>query len=365
MFGNKKLAIGAIACVIVAAVSVAGFAVTGKTDAATAESGYCALMSDAVGLYEGNPVTQMGYKVGQVERIQPKGDHVEVTFTLDAGRQYPADVKAVTRSKSLLADRSLELVGNYDGGAELSSGNCIAMAHTATPKSISEITGSLADFLESVEPSAGKDSVADAIAGLDEALRGNGDGAQSLLRHSSDALSTPDATIADIRSIIVNLAPLTTDALAKWSTVREVFDTLPTVLTSASDRLWPGGTNLIKGIGPLVATIYDIQANYGGDIWPAADGLADVLRVAATRSDDIQSLLSTLPSMSGAVRQVSAGDGGFSVQYRPPTVQVSTPDGPQWCELLNQALAHSCSIVDNNVRMVDVRLLDLVLAKGK
>ena len=364
MFTHKKIAIGIAMLVVLAAVGGVGYVFVGA-GGPRSKSGYCAQMSDSVGLYEGNPVTQMGYKVGSVDSVRPAGDHVEVTFSLDSDRRYPADIKAVTRSKSLLADRSLELVGNYNDGPQLTSGNCIAMPNTATPKNISEITGSLADFLESVAPAAGNQSVAAAISGLDAALNGNGQNAETLLRHASEALANSDTMMSDIGAIIMNMAPLTTDALANWATIRQVFDTLPTVLTAASDGLWPGGTNLIKGIGPLVATLYDIQSNYGGDIWPAADVLADVLHLAATRSDDIKSLLSTLPSVAGAVRQVSAGRGGFSYKYQPPVVEVRTPDGPQLCDLLNRSLANSCSNVDGNLRLADVRLLDLVLAKGK
>ena len=37
----------------------------------TKQAAYCAIMSDAVGLYVGNPVTQMGYQIGQVKTITP------------------------------------------------------------------------------------------------------------------------------------------------------------------------------------------------------------------------------------------------------------------------------------------------------
>jgi ABC-type transporter Mla subunit MlaD len=76
-------------------------------------------MSDSVGLYVGNPVTQMGYKIGTVDGITPRDTSVEVRFTINERRPIPRDVKAVTRSTSILADRSLELVGNYSSGPQL------------------------------------------------------------------------------------------------------------------------------------------------------------------------------------------------------------------------------------------------------
>src|ERR1700721_2384269 len=69
---------------------------------------FCAIMSDSVGLYTGNPVTQMGYRIGSVDSITPEDSSVEIRFTITENRPIPADVKAVTRSTSILADRSLE-----------------------------------------------------------------------------------------------------------------------------------------------------------------------------------------------------------------------------------------------------------------
>lgn len=73
---------------------------------------YCAIMPDSVGLYVGNPVTQMGFQIGEVTSIVPSPTSVRVDF-LVGDRSLPSDVKAVIRSTSILADRSLELVGNY------------------------------------------------------------------------------------------------------------------------------------------------------------------------------------------------------------------------------------------------------------
>ncbi|EUA51178.1 mce related family protein [Mycobacterium xenopi 3993] len=76
---------------------------------------YCAIMPDSGGLYVGNAVTQMGVRIGKITAITPDALSVRVNFTAGE-RPLPSDVKAVTRSPSILVDRSLELVGNYDSG---------------------------------------------------------------------------------------------------------------------------------------------------------------------------------------------------------------------------------------------------------
>ncbi|MDN2495455.1 MCE family protein [Nocardia nova] len=361
---RKRTIAGGTAAVVTIALA-AGVGYAAVQPSSHSDSGYCADMSDATGLYDGNPVTQMGYKVGKVDHVESMGDHVQVTFTLDGGRKYPADVKAVTRSKSVLADRSLELVGNYRSGPQLAAGRCIALNDTATPKSISEITGSAADFINAVNPADGKQTLATAVSGLDNALKGHGTDAYSLMMHASAAASNPDQMIADFGSAITNMAPLTTETLENWATIHQILGQLPTIVTSATYDLWPGGTNLIKGIGLLVATLYDIQTNYGDIIWPAADQLADAIHLAATHSGDIKNLLSSVPSMAALLRQQAAGHNGLTVGYRQPTVRIDTPDGPRLCAALNGMLTGSCSAAGGNVRLADVGVLDLVLAKGK
>ena len=39
-------------------------------------------MPDSVGLYVGNPVTQMGYQIGKVKAITPTARDVRVDFTV-------------------------------------------------------------------------------------------------------------------------------------------------------------------------------------------------------------------------------------------------------------------------------------------
>ncbi|WP_189594941.1 MlaD family protein [Nocardia cerradoensis] len=318
-------------------------------------------MADAVGLYVGNPVTQMGYKVGRVEEVRPEGDHVRVRFSLESGRNYPAGVKAVTRSKTILADRTLELVGNYESGPELRPGRCISLQDTATPKSMSEITGSASDFIDHVAPADGTQPVEKAVDGLARSLAGNGEPARQLMEHAAQALSSPDRMVSDIGTILQSSAPLTTDALARWSNIHHVLDMMPTTLTSITYGLWPGVNDMINGLGPLIAAIYEIQTQYGSDIWPAADQLAQVIHVAATKAPDIQHFLEVVPPIAAFLTRTAAGEG--AIQYRPPTVTVRMPDAAASCAALNQARAGSCVPDAAGAQTVGVGLLDLVVAE--
>ncbi|WP_162904433.1 MlaD family protein [Gordonia rubripertincta] len=324
-------------------------------------SSRCAYFSESIGLYTGNPVTQMGYPIGTVTDVEPKGAQVRVDFDLSVDRKFPANVKAVIRSRSLLADRQLELVGNYEGGPELPADQCISIDHTATPKSLSEITGSASDFLKALSPD-NTESVATAVAELDEALKGQGDNIHSLLTSAAGAMSDPDQMVADVGSIITNLAPFSTTALENWSTAEEMLAVMPKDLEVASTGLWAGVAEFIDGLGPVVAVIYDIQRNYGGDVEAALDYASVGLRIAAGRSDDIKQLLEGIPAMASLVKTDTAAPG---VRIRHPRVEVRAANGKVLCQALQAVRPGSCSVVGDRVRISDLNALDGVLAQAR
>ncbi len=95
----------------------------------------------------------------------------------------PADAKAVTRSTSILADRALELVGNYEVTQKLSPpGGCIPLGRSLTPKSLSQVIGSSTNFINSINP-AGSDNIGQMVTGIDEAIRGQGGRRQQVAHH--------------------------------------------------------------------------------------------------------------------------------------------------------------------------------------
>ncbi|MGW0039429.1 MlaD family protein [Gordonia sp. NPDC003376] len=311
-----------VAVLAVAGVTVARSATSGET-ATTGDggTGFCADMPDAIGLYVGNPVTQMGYRVGEVTSIDSAGNHVRVSFSLDDGRTFPADARAVTRSKSLLADRSLELVGNYHGGATLASGTCIPLQDSFTPKSISEITGSASDFLKALSDNGNPD-LQQALDGLDKALAGTGENASRMFEQAAEAARTPDEFVANVGSAIADMAPLTDDALANWGQIMSILQQMP-VVAAKGTTLFDHVAKFDRGVGWTVATVYDIQRNYGDIIWPIVNGpVKDIIALAATRSSDLAQLYGMVPSIAAALRDQQAS-GGLSVPYQAPGVALT------------------------------------------
>lgn len=350
----QLLAVVTVTASVAAAGTVAFTSVQAEQD-----SRYCAYFADSIGLYVGNPVTQMGYDVGSVENIEPQGDRVRIDFRIDADRAFPADVKAIIRSKSLLADRSLELVGNYSAGPELPSGECIALTDTATPKSLSEITGSASDFLQAVS-SSDTDSVAIAVQGLDDALKGQGENMNELFANAEGAMTNPDRAVADVGTIVTDLAPFTTTTLDNWDTAKKLLAVLPEDLEVGASGLWDGVTAFIGGLSPVLADILDIQTNYGDDINGILGDASTALRLASTRSGDIGELFSVIPVMSRLVAEQP--DGGAALQIAPPQIAVGTPDPQLLCTAINTVAPTTCTPTGDGVLLRDLGILDGVLA---
>ncbi|WP_249354043.1 hypothetical protein [Rhodococcus sp. USK13] len=194
------------------------------------------------------------------------------------------------------------------------------MDRSFTPKSISEIAGSAADFVDAMSPAEGDKSLAHAIGSLDMELRGQGDNARAMLEHASAAAASPDQLVSDIGSSVLNMAPLTEDALHNWSTVSSLLNQMPDVVAEGLD-LWPGVTKLVDGTGYLIAVLYSIQDHYGDLLWPTVHGpVTDAIHLAATRSKDLASLLDSLPSVTTVLQQQFGRPGGPTMTYQPMTV---------------------------------------------
>jgi hypothetical protein len=320
-------------------------------------------MPDSVGLYVGNPITQMGYPVGKITAVTPSTNDVRVDFTLTVNRPLPAEVKAVTRSTSILADRSLELVGNYVAGRRLAFGDCVPLGRSTTPKSLSEVIGSATNFLDSINP-AGSTNVADSVGGIDRALSNNGAAIGRLLTTSSAVLDSPDQAISDLGSITMNLAELT-------STLNEIKGPLKQVLLDAQQTTpdmafaVTGGNKIFVGEIPIITMISDLETQLGpNETQQTLDAAEYALRKLSAHATLVASLLKPFPVLLNWLERHANNKQFFTLRWRPPMYRVRTPDGLLTCGFMNASAPGSCADVAGAPYAVDVDLLQYVLAEA-
>lgn len=328
----------------------------------TQAAGYCAIMPDSVGLYVDNPVTHLGYPIGKVSAITPTAQSVRVDFTIDGGQSIPADAKAVTRSTSILADRALELVGDYSTGPALSVGGCIPLNRSLTPKSLSEVIGSSTNFINSINP-AGSDNVGQMVTGIDQAVRNQGPNANKLLTTTSLVLDSPDQAIGDLGSITNNLRQLTTMLVELQPTLKGVFDDGSNSVANEVDDTFKGADDAFEGLIPVFDAAAGIERELGPQVQQLLDASSVVIRKATPRAPFYASLLNVAPRVLNGLVNL-ANDHDFTLHYRPPLYRLRTPDGVLQCNVMNASMPGSCANVKGTPYAIDVALLQYVLTQA-
>ncbi|NDJ90077.1 MULTISPECIES: MlaD family protein [Mycolicibacter] len=336
-------------------------AACGRPQERRSTEGYCAIMPDSVGLYVGNPVTRMGYPIGKITSINPRPTEVRVEFSVTERRPLPADVKAVTRSTSILADRSLELVGNADSGPNLGTGECIPLTRSWTPKSLSEVIGSATTFVNGINPD-GSTNVADVVRQVDRAVHNNGAGVNQLLTTSSAVVDSPDQAISDIGSIITNLAQLT-------SALTDVRGPLKEVLLNAEQNMsdvavtLDGGHHMVGGFIGLLKAAIDVEQNLGEEIQFMLDATSVSVRKLSAHAPWLANLMNPVPWWINTIAN-HYNNREFHITYRPPLYRIRTPNGLAQCGIMNAAMPGSCADVAGQPYAVDVALLQYVLSEA-
>ena len=361
------------------AVVVAVSSILGATSFAnspkSAANDYCAILSDSVGLYVGNHVTQMGYSIGEIRKLEPRDTDVKVVFSLHEGRPVPAGVRAVTRSPSILADRSLELVGNYTSGPKLKPAECIPLSHTSTPLSISKIIGSATDFVNAINPE-GSTNIADGLRGIDAAMAGQGARANQLLTRSSRLLDNPDQAISEMGEITRNIAELTSMLQANRAPVKQIVTDMP-VISPDLVKTVHGALEFDAPMAEIIRIVKDIEIELGPELQNALDETGEQMRIWSPHYKGLANMLNFVPRMISGVNGEPPGAiaGGIAkhlnnhlfpvLTWRPPLFRIPTPNGLLACGRMNSSAPGSCADIGGRPYAVDVALLQYVLTEAQ
>lgn len=323
---------------------------------------YCAIMPDSVGLYVNNPVTQMGYQIGRVVAITPSAHSARVDFTADRQRALPDDVKAVIRSASILADRSLELVGNYHAGPKLAAGECIPLDRSVTPKSLSQVIGASTTFVNSINPH-GSTNIGGVLQGVDKALNGQGPNAHKLLTTASSMLAAPDRAIGDLDSITTNLGVLTSMLAQLEPTLKDVLVAADIIAPELESTAW-SASMAYEGIVPILTMAADLETQLGPQIQQLLDAVAVSIRKLTPRAPFYASILNAAPRVINGLANMANNHPIGALRYRPPLYRLRTPDGVLQCGVMNASVPGSCANVQGTPYAVDVALLQYVLTQA-
>jgi phospholipid/cholesterol/gamma-HCH transport system substrate-binding protein len=110
-FSRTAVIIGSVVIVLALVVGYFGWQLFQKLTNNTV----VAYFPEANALYPGDKVQIMGLAVGAIDKIQPAGDKMKVTFHYANKYKVPANASAVILNPTLVASRAIQLEPAYKG----------------------------------------------------------------------------------------------------------------------------------------------------------------------------------------------------------------------------------------------------------
>lgn len=182
-------------------------------------------LSDSAGLFEGNDVGVLGVPIGEVDDIEPEGDRVKVTISIDGDEPVPADVGAVVVARSVATDRYIELTPAYREGPKLEDGAVIDVDRTDTPVDFDEVLAAINEFATGISGSKRTTKAVQRFINQGAAaLEGTGGLANKSIRELAQAVSTLSGQREDFAQTIVSLDTLVSTIADNDRTVRSFVD---------------------------------------------------------------------------------------------------------------------------------------------
>jgi phospholipid/cholesterol/gamma-HCH transport system substrate-binding protein len=205
---RRRIITGVCALAVAAALIVGGRAAYQATHPGIRVTAY---FTESIGIYPGSDVRILGVQVGTVDAVQPDGQEVKVTLTVDNGIPVPAGVQAAVVAPSVLSDRYVQLTPAYTGGPRLANGAVIPVTRTAVPVEIDQIYAALSDLAAALGPSgANKTGALSNLIKTGAAnLNGNGGYLNSMLTQYSGLSQTLGGSADNIAATLSSLEQFT------------------------------------------------------------------------------------------------------------------------------------------------------------
>ena len=159
-------------------------------------------------LYTGDRVEIMGVKVGAVDKIEPAGDKMKVTFHYANKYKVPADAQAVILNPTLVASRLVQLEPPYKGGPVLADNAVIPEERTQVPTEWDELRNTITNVISKLGPTKEqpKGPFGDVIESYANGLAGKGKQINTTFNDLSRALTALNQGRGDFFAVVRSLA---------------------------------------------------------------------------------------------------------------------------------------------------------------
>src|SRR5690242_3593077 len=167
-----------------------------------------AYFPDTLALHPGDKVQIMGVRVGTIDKIEPAGDKMKVTFNYDNSFKVPANATASILNPSLVASRTIQLSPPYTGGPVMENNTVIPIDRTQVPVEYDELRDSINRILTDLGPTPEqpKGPFGDIIESAANGFAGKGEQLNKTLNGLSEALYTLNEGRGDFFGVVKSLA---------------------------------------------------------------------------------------------------------------------------------------------------------------
>jgi phospholipid/cholesterol/gamma-HCH transport system substrate-binding protein len=205
-----------------------------------------AYFPEANALYAGDKVQIMGVRVGSIDKIEPAGDKMTVTFHYNNKYNVPANASALIVNPTLVASRSIQLEPPYKGGPVMADNAVIPIERTQVPTEFDQLRESVTNIIFELGPTPEqpKGPFGDLIESYADGLAGKGKQINTTLNSLSQSLTALNQGRGDLFAVVRSLA-LFVNALHKDD---QQFVGLNNNLAQFTDRLTRSDRDLANAI---------------------------------------------------------------------------------------------------------------------
>ncbi len=201
---RTSVIIGAVVAILAAAVLYGGFTLYKKLTNNTVVAYFPA----ANALYAGDKVQIMGLRVGAIDKIEPVGDKMKVTFHYENKYKVPANASAVILNPTLVASRAIQLEPAYKGGAVMADNAVIPEERTQVPVEWDQLRNSITNIISKLGPTPEQPQgpFGEVIESFADGLAGKGKQINTTLNSLSRALTALNQGRGDFFAVVRSLA---------------------------------------------------------------------------------------------------------------------------------------------------------------
>ncbi len=266
-----------------------------------------AYFSEALALYPGDRIQIMGVKVGNIDKIEPAGDKMKVTFHYANKYKVPANATATILNPSLVASRVIQLAPPYTGGPVLADNAVIPIERTQVPVEWDDLRNQIADLLTKLGPTPDqpKGPFGDALESLANGLEGKGEQINKTFRALSDAVTALDEGRGDLFGVLKSLA-LFVNALHKSDQQLVSLNTNLATLTNSFTNSDQEVANAVRDINSLLTTSRKFINDNGSVLSKDINNLADVTNqlMQPDARNGIETVLHVYPTLAANLQNI-------------------------------------------------------------